>query len=49
MYMAITHHERIEFEGAAPLQGPPAEFAALIRAPAKKCGKVIRAWGIKPE
>jgi tripartite-type tricarboxylate transporter receptor subunit TctC len=41
--------ERIEFEGAVPLEGTPAEFAALIRAQAEKWGKVIRASGVKPE
>jgi tripartite-type tricarboxylate transporter receptor subunit TctC len=41
--------ERIEFEGAVPLQGTSAEFAALIRAQAEKWGTVIRASGIKPE
>jgi tripartite-type tricarboxylate transporter receptor subunit TctC len=41
--------ERIEFEGAVPLQGTSTEFAALIRAQAEKWGKVIRASGIKPE
>jgi tripartite-type tricarboxylate transporter receptor subunit TctC len=43
------YRERIEFEGAVPLEGPPAEFAALIRAQAEKWGKLIRASGIKPE
>ncbi len=43
------YRERIEFEGAVPLQGTPAEFAALIRAQAEKWGKLIRASGIKPE
>jgi len=32
-----------------PPEGTSAEFAALIRAPAEKWGKVIRAAGIKPE
>jgi len=41
--------ERLEFEGAVPLAGTPAEFAALIRAQAEKWGKVIRASAIKPE
>jgi tripartite-type tricarboxylate transporter receptor subunit TctC len=41
--------ERIEFEGAVPLEGTPAEFAVLIRAQGEKWGKLIRASGIKPE
>lgn len=41
--------ERIEFEGAVPLHGTSAEFAALIWAQAEKWGKVFRASGIKPE
>ena len=41
--------ERIEFEGAVPLEGTPAEFAALIRTQGEKWGKLIRASGIKPE
>lgn len=41
--------ERLEFEGAVPLEGTPAEFAALIRAQGEKWGKLIRASGIKPE
>ena len=41
--------ERIEFEGAVPLSGTPAEFAALIRVQGEKWGKVIRAAGIRPE
>lgn len=41
--------ERLEFEGAVPLEGTPAEFAALIRAHGEKWGKLIRASGIKPE
>lgn len=41
--------ERIKFEGAVPLQGTSAEFAALIRAQAEKWGRVIRASSIKPE
>ncbi|MDP2705942.1 MAG: tripartite tricarboxylate transporter substrate-binding protein [Burkholderiales bacterium] len=41
--------ERVEFEGAVPLAGTSAEFAALIRAQAEKWGKVIRASAIKPE
>jgi tripartite-type tricarboxylate transporter receptor subunit TctC len=43
------YRERIEFEGAVPIDGAPAEFAALIRAQAEKWGKLIRASGIKPE
>ena len=43
------YRERIEFEGAVPLEGTPAEFAALIRTQAEKWGKLIRASGIKPE
>ena len=43
------YRERIEFEGAVPLQGTSAEFAALIRVQAEKWGKVIRASGVKPE
>jgi tripartite-type tricarboxylate transporter receptor subunit TctC len=43
------YRERIEFEGAVPLEGTPAEFAALIRAQGEKWGKVIRASGITPE
>ncbi len=43
------YRERIEFEGAVPLEGTPAEFAALIRAQGEKWGKLIRAAGIKPE
>jgi tripartite-type tricarboxylate transporter receptor subunit TctC len=43
------YRERIEFEGAVPLEGTSAEFAALIRAQAEKWGKLIRASGIKPE
>ncbi len=43
------YRERIEFKGAEPLEGTPAEFAALIRAQAEKWGKVIRDSGIKPE
>ncbi len=41
--------ERLEFEGAVPLSGSPAEFAALIRAQGEKWEKLIRAAGIKPE
>ena len=41
--------ERLEFEGAVPLEGTPAGFAALIRAQGEKWGKLIRASGIKPE
>jgi tripartite-type tricarboxylate transporter receptor subunit TctC len=41
--------ERIEFEGAVPLAGTSAEFAALIRAQGDKWGKLIRASGIRPE
>jgi len=43
------YRERIEFEGAVPLEGTSAEFAALIRAQAEKWGKLIRASGIKPD
>jgi tripartite-type tricarboxylate transporter receptor subunit TctC len=43
------YRARIEFEGAVPLEGTPAEFAALIRAQGEKWGKVIRASGITPE
>jgi tripartite-type tricarboxylate transporter receptor subunit TctC len=41
--------ERLEFEGAVPLKGTPAEFAVLIRAQGEKWGKLIRTSGIKPE
>ncbi len=41
--------ERLEFEGAVPLSGSPAEFAALIRVQGEKWEKVIRTAGIKPE
>jgi tripartite-type tricarboxylate transporter receptor subunit TctC len=41
--------ERIDFEGAVPLQGTPAEFAALIRTQTEQWGKLIKASGIKPE
>lgn len=43
------YRERIEFEGAVPLEGTSAEFAALIRAQGEKWGKLIRASGIEPE
>jgi tripartite-type tricarboxylate transporter receptor subunit TctC len=43
------YRERIEFEGAVPIEGTPAEFAALIHTQAGKWGKLIRAAGIKPE
>ncbi len=33
------HRERIEFEGAVPLQGTSAEFAALIRARRRRNGE----------
>ena len=42
------YRERIEFEGAVPLEGTPTEFAALIRAQAEKWGKLIRASGSSP-
>jgi len=41
--------ERIDFEGAVPLRGTPAEFAALIRAQTEKWGKLIKTSAIKPE
>jgi len=43
------YRERIEFEGAVPIEGTPAEFAALIRIQAGKWGKLIRAAGIRTE
>ena len=43
------YRERIEFEGAVPLQGTPAELEALIRARTEKWEKLIRASRIKPE
>jgi tripartite-type tricarboxylate transporter receptor subunit TctC len=43
------YRERLEFEGALPLEGTPAEFAALIRAQGEKWGKLIRAAAIRPE
>ena len=41
--------ERVEFEGAVPLEGTSADFAELIRVQAAKWGKVIRTAGIRPE
>ena len=46
---APSMRERLALEGAEPIGGTPAEFAALIKAEMVKWGEVAKAAGIQPE